>query len=644
MTANIETESRFADVASIFDVMKMYKNNPKNLVLFPWTVPALSEILNPSVRNTRFSVTYDPSQSSTKEIGFEIRVGYATKKMGESSGKYHTLKVKNTLGSFSARSGANIGMGSEWSELAKNLSPYGVAEKTIGISTVHPRREHKLKEMFDAVELTSEATGMTVHFTGVIKGSRPRTWSSALSVLGGSQNEAYGSMKQIWDIRLERPSGSPNAPKHLCVKGKLKLPILHILSIEELRLKPIDFVFENKISMGASSCNEATITTTGLAKVSEQQKEFSQKSLESMKCAGMLQRGNLAASSSRACIAAYLQARAVDTIEITNQFNRVPEVVKTWEQRLVTIVKAYLWPFTSSIQSENHRVSGSTFTTSFKMEFQKWARAFELSIKRPTEELAFTNIRIPYPFALFVPLKAGVDNLRLHSDFDSCSITQNSVRTFDRKLLPIGSETDGCYHLLTADSEKHTFAIEYKKNPATQKYNIKMLIGDNVIIMRWASNGPIASLQYSNGTTEIIDFPRSQVLPGHKFVVYPIEDVRMEYNPVYLGTNGRHMRYILGVRIKDTIDIYSEGTEILLQVNQFYKFYKNKLAGICGAGVCKSAKSSGHHSCKYTKSILEVASNRIQTASCPQLKQSIKEELEKEKAKCLTSQLSSIQV
>ena len=63
---------------------------------------------------------------------------------------------------------------------------------------------------------------------------------------------------------------------------------------------------------------------------------------------------------------------------------------------------------------------------------------------------------------------------------------------------------------------------------------------------------------------------------------------------------------------------------------------RNKLAGICGASNLniKSGETNGFENCRYSKASLEVASNRIESGSCPQLEQPIKEELEKEKGQC----------
>jgi len=411
MTTKIETESAYTDLASVFDVLKIYNNNPLNLLLFPWTISPVSEKLTPSLRRQRFSVIYDRAQSSTNELGLEIRVGCATKKAGESSGKYHTLKVKASPGSLGSGSMATT----SWVDIMKKLSPYGVSEKAMDASAVHPKREQKLKEMLNELEAGAHATAVTLQVNGIIKGSRPRVWQTALSFLGGVKKENSGSIKPIWDVRLEKPSGSPDSPKHLCIKGALKAPLLPIWNTQELQVRPIDFVFDNKVGMGMSSCNDASVTTSGIAKVSEQQKEFSRTSMEATKCKEIMQRGVALASGSpaaAACKTANYQARTVDTIELTNQFSRVPEAVIEWEQRLTTIAKAYLWPFVRNVERNARPVRGpnNSFTTRATIVFQKRVPAFDLIVMRPQqavqEKMVFREIRIPYPFSLVAPLRA----------------------------------------------------------------------------------------------------------------------------------------------------------------------------------------------------------------------------------------------
>jgi hypothetical protein len=557
-------------------------------------------------------------------------------------------------------------------------------EKTIGISSMHPRREQKLKEMIDSVGVSSTATGITLYFTGLIKGSRPRTWNSNLSIFGAIKNETHGSIKQMWDIRLERPTGSPDLPKYLCVQGALKVPILPIWNTRELRLRPIEFVFENKISMGMSSCNESSISTSGSAKVSEQQKEFSRTSLESIKCQEMVQRGELASKSSHACKTENLQARTLDTIELTNQFNRVPEFVKRWEQRLVTFAKSYFWPFTSSIQISNNPVSGNTFTTTLRIEFLQWARAFDLSIKRPKENFAFSTVRIPYPLTLFAPLKAGLKNLALATEkfpdtgaldigfYDNCIIAENSFRKFDGIVVPLNNIIDGCYHVLfKADMYSSfrslgDFSVEAKKIPgcghkrSLMHYGIKVTFENdlNVITNRelildldHSCTRPTAQLQYSNGTTinEWNNGEDVNLLLGRYNLHLHHPAVIVVPGIVYLRLDYMHQDFPTLLEPTTLFTMSFDGEEINLFVEHSYietsiSDSYGQAYGICGKFKRFGGALNEPQSCTYTKSILEVASNRIQTASCPEMEQSVKEQLQKEKAKCLETQTSSIQL
>ena len=284
----------------------------------------------------------------------------------------------------------------------KEFSPYGLAEKTLGESATHPRREQKLKQMLDAAPANSDITGVSFQFVAIIKGNRPRTLTSSLTVVAGATNETNGAIEKVWDVHLERASGTPEAPKHICAKGKLNLPLLPIWNAQQLHVKPIEVQLNNKISMGVASCNEASVVTSGYASVSEEQKDFSLQSVAAKKCKD----GKFGLN----CQLSSLQARTLDTVEITNTFTKVPQFVMTLEEGLAALAKAYMWPFTSKIQKRNETVSKNSFSTQLKMQFQNRLPAVDVTIIRPKEELVFANVRIPYPFSLFAPLKAGQNN------------------------------------------------------------------------------------------------------------------------------------------------------------------------------------------------------------------------------------------
>merc|ERR1739845_223136 len=161
---------------------------------------------------------------------------------------------------------------------------------------------------------------------------------------GGVKNQQLGSIQQVWNIRLEKAAGSANSPKHLCAKGSMKLPILPIWNNGQIAVNPIDFAFENTISMGMAACGEAKIVTAGNARASEEQMEYSKKSMEAKKCKAAIQ-----------------QATTLDIIELKNQFVKVPEIVKQAEQTLATVAKAYLWPFARTMLAKPFNAAENTF-------------------------------------------------------------------------------------------------------------------------------------------------------------------------------------------------------------------------------------------------------------------------------------------
>jgi hypothetical protein len=635
MASKIKTESRFTDMASVMEILKMYKN-PLNMMVFSWTSPvwpALSEKLTPSIRSHKYAITLDPTQSSTKELGLEIKIGCAIKRSGELEGKYHTVKVKESSGAGSS-SGTNNG---GWIELVEKLSPYGLAEKSVGVGTkVHARREEKLKEMMGGLAKSEGAAGITVIFNTIIKGSRPRTWTSILSLLGAASKDSYGSIKQKWDIRLERPSASSNVASKLCVQGTMRLPILPIWNIHELRTKSIDYVFENRIGMGMASCNESTIVTTGNAKVSEQQKEYSHKSPEAKLCEKLFSQNALGAESSQACKTANLQARTLDIVHISNRFTNVSPIVKVWEQRLVILMKAYLWPFAWGISSKNNIAPGTTFTTTARIEFQKWARAVNIEVKRPDEDLYFKNVHIPYPLTLFAPMKAGTNNLGLAmskiSPFTSptmkCNVEYNSVRKYDNTTIPF--KPDQCFHLLTAEAPHKLWAVEAAASSEPRKMDVKLIVKGT------GKTGKFYTLllKYSNGPKAWLDGVKSPVplVPGEEAVI--ILDGGLD-GEIVLDVFADRIMASVQSTTSHLISIVFNGArvEVLTPTT-----YKNKVVGVCGVSnlsIKGQANKGGYKKCTYSKASLEVASYRIESGSCPALKSSMKKELEKEKGQCM---------
>jgi len=514
-------------------------------------------------------------------------------------------------------------------QLVQIVSPYTISSKPVGASAVHHQREQKLKTIFDETEMGSQVSGITLQISGILKGSRPRTSTIVLTVLGGVKNETYGSMKQIWDIRLEKPTGSPNSPKHLCSKGTLQIPILPIWSIHELQSKPIDFVFENTIGMGMTSCSESSIKTSGNAKVSEQQKEFSRQSHEAKKCQKEVQQRSLAAKSSPACKAINYQARILDTIELRNQFTHVPEVVKEWEKSLVVLTKAYLWQFTKDVQTKINGVSANTFTTALKIQFQTPANAFHLIVKRPQEELVFENVRIPYPLSLFAPLKAGSNNLGLTAGkimpFGSskmeCNIERNSIRRFNKKVIKEALPQ----HYITAtltpaiDHRKPDFIGVLVKAENNDNLKVKIFVQKGILVLKWESGQPKAELMSKlndrHGLRISLPLNQEVALPGLQ------------------GTMLKNVGNKVLLSLNDVMDMEFDAETITLRVSTSFK---NQLSGLCGSSnlSMKGVEPTSLSSCRYSKPSLEIASSMLHTGASAPLNHSIKQELQKEQEQC----------
>ena len=97
---------------------------------------------------------------------------------------------------------------------------------------------------------------------------------------------------------------------------------------------------------------------------------------------------------------------------------------------------------------------------------------------------------------------------------------------------------------------------------------------------------------------------------------------------------------------------------VLLQIPEIGKFtvqpealfikllgnYKGHLNGMCGNSnlVMKGIELKGIKTCTFTKPALEVASHRVQTVSCPQLRDTVKAELEKEETQCQSGHFGNV--
>ena len=455
----INTESRYTDFKSVLEVLSLYNYNPINMILFSKTSPALTESGKASLRKHEFSLTLNPTSSSTKEIQFEFKFGSGKKDQDQQQQrnnlqderqqggiKYQSIKVKNDQ--------------QQQQESRRVQNPYQIQTLDIDQEQIHPRRQQKIKNILENLNVES-GRAFTVSCSTTLKGSRARTWTYDLSAAYGQDNEKQqrqGLVKQKWKIHLE----SDNS-RQICVNGELDLPILPVWDIEHIRSSLIDFRYVNTIGFGSNSCSESSIRIAGNAKVSHQQREFSRQSEEAKKCQELKEKDADNSKFSAACERARQQAQTVDEVDFKIDYNNVPEQIKKIESRLVQLVKVALWPFLKSDQmSPVHDRSESTVC---RILFRRETPTFDLIIERPEEKISFVQVRLPYPLDTVFPLKANQNNAVLagrHIVGDSfapiCQVESTTLMTFDNRSLPF--HIDYCFHLLSADcSRQRSYAV-----------------------------------------------------------------------------------------------------------------------------------------------------------------------------------------
>jgi hypothetical protein len=137
----LHTESRYTDLKSVLDVLRLYNYNPINMILFSKTTPALSESGKASLRKHEYSIIMNPSSSTTKEVQVEFKFGLGKKdqqrqqqfnnlqndQQQQHGIKYQTIRVKNSQ------------------QENRLQNPYEIQTQDIDQTQVHPRRQERIR-------------------------------------------------------------------------------------------------------------------------------------------------------------------------------------------------------------------------------------------------------------------------------------------------------------------------------------------------------------------------------------------------------------------------------------------------------------------------------------------------------------------
>jgi len=627
----VVTESRFVDLRSVAEYMAIYKN-PLNMMVFGWTSPALSENLVPSVRFHKMTAMFEPSLSSTKELGVDFKVGVATKIMGETMVNYHTLILKS-IASLSKSEITEIMTNPSLAKLVSVLSPLKIVSQSIE-SQVHMRRQQILKKVISQLETSalesSVVTGLTLTTNVIIKSTRPRTFTYVLTAAAGSKVVPESKkIHQEWHLLLE--SQVPQTPvKSISVSGEITVPILPLWNIEQLRQSLVNFSFHNKIVFTMANGQKSQIITTGTAKTTQAQKTFSLESPEALKLKEIISPISSVSSTVIAELEEIVrvQATILDKVVFENEYINVPKVFEHLELNAIEVLKVYLWPYyTPSCSAiESHTLNSGHYKTVVELIFKQHTPSFDLKIVLPTEKVFFRNVRIIYPYSIFFPLTAVRNNIHMGLSkvvsgsvlsSKACMIKGEHLIKFNGNSIDIPSTVQAPVVVAADCSTFHRFAIK-AQHVKKGIWNTEIILKKNLIkvipsgsLPKVLVNGQPIEIPVGTGKTVIAkDIADHTVIaelsmtPDHVVIVkaprFLLEEVK---------TNGHIIEVIPSVLLK------------------------NKLCGVCGnfQKPIISETVSGH--CVYSKPELEIASWMIPSSSSssmmsPTLMSQLKKETE----------------
>merc|ERR1719300_1802443 len=395
-----------------------------------------------------------PAQTSTKEIGIEIKIGAATKVSGESAIKYHTLK-QQSLSSLSQEIISEIKTNPTLKKLISAISPLKVVSQTLESVHGHERRQQSLKEIISHLETSKvsegELTALTLTTSLILKSTRPRTFTYTLTAAHGSRmNSGSSKIHHEWNLMLE--SQMPQTQlKKVSVSGKLTMPILPIWNIEHIRNTLINFEYENKMALTLANGKTSEIITTGTAKTSEEQKSFSSTSSEAKQLRNLIATRTTGASSK--LIAELeeivrIQASTLDKVVFQTEYVNVPRSFEVAQSKVINFLKAYLYPYycPSASTVESHQFESLRYKSTVQVSFHQQTPSFDLEIVRPTEKIFFRNVRVSYPYNLFFPLSAIRNNVRLAANqlvsgsvlsTKTCAMTGHHIVKFNGQSIDI---------------------------------------------------------------------------------------------------------------------------------------------------------------------------------------------------------------
>nr|ADD73552.1 vitellogenin 2 [Paracyclopina nana] len=625
-TSKISTESRYLDFKSAMERLQNFNYNPINMVRFSWVFFGLDAEARPSIRRHEYSLRFDPSQSSTKELAMDLKVGYASKDQPQEPVHYKKIRIASR----------------QEQEQENRLIPLTVESEQVESKNLHPQRQHKIAEALRALNDVERAQAITFKYTTTLMGSRPRSWSySATLVTGQAEKSAEKKVDLKWNIELE----SEETRNKIVIKGNTQAPILPIWNVQEIRSSLVDFRYFNTIEWIANGAKEWSIDVHGNAKVSHEQKEHSRVSQAAKQCQRQHERKQVGqpailARLSEACEAQRQQARTLDEVDFTIKYNNVPRKIESYESTLVSTLKTWLWTYMKvdkEHMSNNGQNNLQLAPVLVRLQFHRETPSFDLVISRAEEKIVFQKVRLARPFAGWFPLKAGINNIKElarqvtgQAVYPTCKVEGQTLRTFDNKSMPF--HIDYCFHLLSGDcSSAHKFSVLTRVMRPGNRRELQVFLGRSMLVLTPAEkpsmHSPFPSMKVTVEGEE-------QILLPNKWIELRSPETRQE-----LGQIVKSQDNVIRLRApKYDVEVIFNGDDISIETSESMK---GSLCGLCGNfNRQRQDEIQGPNKCMYSRPEVEAAAYRVNNspAGCQQekpLSASVEQRLERENQQCL---------
>merc|ERR1712088_535775 len=352
----------------MMDSWANYHYNPVAATRFFFTETALTAEGKPTARLHEYTISLNPSISTTKGAEMEVVLSLSSKVKGEETQK---LKLASSSHDQSPQASSKLE-----SCLSKLNSKYGYA--------------------FNAL--------MTCKLTGA------ETQSYSLTAGAGKDN-----MEHKWDMDLHLQ----NQNKKVCMAGAMKYPTTPS--------SQATFQYKNKLGFG-ETCEEYYVNIEGKSKVSQEQYEKSQKSKESKKCESKTQEeqqlrqsiktiqveeekkkvekkhAKVALEKLKYCSKKTQQSRTVDYTEFDISYSpALPHQVYSLAKTANTGLKAALFQYVYSISSPKPGQEQIKVLLKFYPE----VNTVSLKVESPEDQTEYKNIRLPSYLQGVLPLVAG---------------------------------------------------------------------------------------------------------------------------------------------------------------------------------------------------------------------------------------------